>query len=339
MDKDEQAPGVVPKAPEPAAPKAEPVNAPVTAPKVEPTPAEAPKVESAPAEAPKAPEPAAPKVTPEAPKETTATPVTPAEVEAPKKEPEAPKTEPVSAPVAEEPKAEPTTANDVAAEMDRLLKESSAEDKHKPEPQLMFGKKHNHVGIIIFLSLLVLAAVGFAIFEYMTTQNAATCECQKCEQAECDCEEESISKDYLYISEWGIKIKIPKGLDHVGYSFGSTTNDVLYISGIKSGLSETERNSVDAIGTFFKGGIMLARQTVEKNNNCSSGEETELDMSCALAQYPVAYSTDEYVYMYNEDLEEPLWTDGANESLTSIEQDTIQLIIDMLSNQENYSEF
>ena len=78
----------------------------------------------------------------------------------------------------------------------------------------MMGKKHNHIAIIIILSLLVLAAVGFAIFEYFTAQNAS-CDCPKCEQTECDCkeeeeEEEVLSEDYIYVSEWGIKIKRPE---------------------------------------------------------------------------------------------------------------------------------
>lgn len=140
----------------------------------------------------------------------------------PPETPEVEKTEPAEAApeikITDEPKVKTTEApveekKDVAAEMDKLLNDEAAAPT--PAPQPMMGKKHNHVGIIILLSILVLLSVGFAIFVYFTAGQGKECDCPKCETPECNCEkeeeeEEVSSKDYIYISEWGIKIKKPE---------------------------------------------------------------------------------------------------------------------------------
>ncbi len=285
MDKDEQAPATPPTTPEVEKPE-EPI---VETPAAE-EPAEAPATE------------------------------TPA-VETPAAEPTATET-----PAVEGPAVETTPAdNNVAAEMDKLLNDDAAQAAPAPEPQPMMGKSHNHVGIIIILSILVLLSVGFAIFEYITASNAS-CDCPKCEKTECNCEEgeeeEVSSEDYLYIGEWGIKIKIPEGLEEVGYHSGSIDNDLIYISGVKSGLSAEEKTAVEASGLLNGNLVGLSRVAAEayKNDNCEA--------SCPTP----TYAADDYQYMYAS----PQTT--TYESVADIEVSTVQLIVNMLKDTGNFSE-
>lgn len=263
--------------------------------------------------------------------------------QAPNTPPEAPaveKPEPTEAApeikITDEPRVEATQApageKDVAAEMDKLLNEETAAPA--PEPQPVMGKKHNHVAIIIILSLLVLIAVGFAIFEYLTAQNAK-CDCPKCETVECNCENEkeeekeaTSSADYLYIGEWGVKIKIPEGLEKVGYRFDSTTNDSILISGLsefdQDGLSEDGKVKANQLVNY--GLVLVTRMSMEEYNEIK-------DQPCASC--PVStYSDDNYQYLYKE----PNAAYSVSEELIEIEQNITQLIITMVSNPDNFSE-
>ncbi|MBQ6510422.1 hypothetical protein IJI94_00420 [Candidatus Saccharibacteria bacterium] len=135
--------------------------------------------------------------------------------QAPATPPVTPEVEKPEEPKTEAPKEEAPVENNVAAEMDKLLKEDATKVTPAPESQPMIGKKHNHIGIIILLSILVLLSVGFAIFVYFTAGQGKECDCPKCETPECNCEkeeeeeEETSASDYIYVSEWGVKIKLP----------------------------------------------------------------------------------------------------------------------------------
>ncbi len=283
MDKDEQAPTTSPETPEVEKPA---------------EPAEAPKVEET-SKAEEASETEAP-VT-----ETTTAEATPTETESTTAETALVETEPAK--------------SDVAAEMDRLLNEEAASSKPEQEVKPMVGKSHNHVGIIIVLSFLVLISVGFAIYMYLTSNKKVPCDCPKCEQTECNCDkdddDETSSADYIYVGEWGVKFKKPE-ISNVNYAY-------------MNGSYMQEMGDMLGVGTDLDFAIYVVRDST------MNGQAMMLKTTCAtlnseaLADLNGSGCNDVKV---KDDLDLAIVYNGsfASESADLLEH---------LSNSENYSEF
>lgn len=139
----------------------------------------------------------------------------------------------------------------------------------------------------------------------------------------------SAARDYIYIGEWGIKIKIPENLHTVSYTFlGGRENDMLSVSGVicdkgqchyvPDFLEEAERGS--GLG-------ILGR---DRKSDYASIEEdgvktvVEKDGSW-ISNNVVVFEDDEYYYVY----EHPHGVTSINESEKQWEVDSVEAIGEM----------
>lgn len=106
--------------------------------------------------------------------------------------------------------------------------------------------KANNNTLIIIIALALLAIGGIivstAVFISKTQEISALSEKLSAQQTIIDknvsigiTEGQIATEDYLYIGEWGIKIKLPEGLTHVNYYYNgnSTNRTTVSINGIK----------------------------------------------------------------------------------------------------------
>lgn len=124
----------------------------------------------------------------------------------------------------------------VEATVESTLPEEPVEPK---EPK----KKSNTLAIVL-LFIFALLGIGFGVygmFFYGASDNCNTdcpkCDCPSCTENETDCPKceecepcsgsEAISADYIYLPEWGVKIKRPVG----GLSYTMTPRQTLRILG------------------------------------------------------------------------------------------------------------
>ena len=123
--------------------------------------------------------------------------------------------------------------------------------------------------------------------------------------------------DYIYVGEWGLKIKIPEELSTIGYEFSEGSyGEYLTIAGAKTENSENLFNYTDA-SKFFTGSLM--------RSNSEDGF------------YP--YGT----LVYTDDEQNKYYYEGPQADMGSTEEEIsawragVDLIKEMLTNSENYS--
>ena len=200
-------------------------------------------------------------------------------------------------------------------------------------------KKKGGNGMLIGLVLCVIAAVagiGFGVWVMMdgNTQKdnyekqISSLRNQINELQEKTSEDAADKGEYIYVGEWGIKIKIPGDLSITGYnyrtsreSFWGKTAGELAIWGFKGddsqdvpAFADSSKNA-ESIGTvmrFVKGAELRPESTPS-----------------------LLYSDDEYDYYYKR-LNVPYSID---ESEQNWESESNDLIYQMISNKDNYSEF
>lgn len=129
------------------------------------------------------------------------------------------------------------------------------------------------------------------------------------------------SEDYIYVGEWGIKIKIPENLDKVSYAFKQHSDVTggeagLVVSGVRGydgrlpGFANISEN-VDGLGYVDR---VLAGQ------GCGSG-------------YTKVFSDNGFDYCYSH----PQALFSVEDELMGLEAESTALVTSMLSNAENYS--
>lgn len=124
--------------------------------------------------------------------------------------------------------------------------------------------------------------------------------------------------DYIYIGQWGLKIKIPEGLSAIGYKFGEGNyGEYLAIAGAKTENSESLYKYTN-LENFLAGQIL------------KSNSEDGFYPYGAL----VYTDSDQNKYYY----EGPQADMGSTEEETSAWQAGANLIKEMLMNPDNYSE-
>lgn len=181
------------------------------------------------------------------------------------------------------------------------------------------GKRPNGmlIGLILCI-VLAIGGIGFGVYEMISSnQKIADLENEIAELKAALIVEEPEDGKFLYVGEWGLKIKIPEELTTVSYEYvpykdGSSS---LTVAGATEGeFAFPDFASVE--GTFGMAKIMR----VPADLGFSYGE--------------VIFSDDEYEYVYSGDL--PLVSEG--EELRVWEEESAAVVEAMLSNAENYSE-
>ena len=130
--------------------------------------------------------------------------------------------------------------------------------------------------------------------------------------------------DYIYVGEWGLKIKIPENLKRVGYNYVGRSDDVyrnLYVSGVSEdsdGLPDFANTSMNPLGIGA-----VARYSLDADPEVSSSEYLG----------KLVFSDEKYGYYYGS----PQAYYSGDENKKELEIKSIEIIKEMLTNPENYS--
>lgn len=129
--------------------------------------------------------------------------------------------------------------------------------------------------------------------------------------------------DYIYVGEWGLKIKIPEGLSTVSYEFSyGSGNTKIAVWGV-----DCSKGGCQAFPEFAD---------VNKNSSMSLGSVSRFSKGTELspASAPtLVFSDDEYDYYYYH----PQAVYSMNEDEKELEASSTVMIKEMLSNKDNYS--
>ena len=200
-------------------------------------------------------------------------------------------------------------------------------DKPKKNKGMIFG--------MVFLAILAIGGIGFGVWEMMDgkTQLAKKDEeivelnnrlaednQSTSDETTVDNDETSSNNavDYVYIGEWGLKIKIPEELNIIGYKFSeSNYGEHLAIAAAKTDNSENTFKYTD-VDNFFAGSIV--------KSNSEDGF------------YP--YGT----LVYTDSKQNKYYYEGPQADMGSTEEETnawragASLVKEMITNSDNYSE-
>lgn len=121
--------------------------------------------------------------------------------------------------------------------------------------------------------------------------------------------------NYIYVGEWGLKIKMPAELRKVNYSF---SNNAVCVSGIVAGRAVLSDKFANLYENFP--GLGCVHKTTDDN----TGKDCEKVFSKNGYSYCVTSS--DYLFSQDEDDKD-------------LEKDSIKLVHDILTNVDNYSEF
>lgn len=137
------------------------------------------------------------------------------------------------------------------------------------------------------------------------------------------------SKDYIYIGEWGIKIKIPDGLKYIDYSFENSISDgnneypedysTILFNGIASSSDKTSAKE-------------FLRQA--RVNRCYTAWISRTPKSTFDIRGQLIFEDENYNYSYMHS--QAACSDGKVGS-TDVESEGNSLIINMLTDSSNYS--
>jgi len=225
-------------------------------------------------------------------------------------------------------------------------------------------KHHKSTVVIIILAIVACAGIGFGIFEMVMNgqanqksgelvqeleqKNEALKQAEEKlgvqieieDEAKADDEEEKISevkvqaaRDYIYVGEWGVKIKIPENLVSVSYSFVAG-KDVLHVSGAQYDGQQYYPRFLEYVTEHGQGLGDLYRwqknnRTIKLNTN---GDAKELTQDGHFAG-TVVYEDEDYYITYAH----PQALIGIEKSEIDWEMASTNLIMDMLMN--NISSF
>ena len=215
-------------------------------------------------------------------------------------------------------------------------------------PSIVGRKDRKTVWILAIVLLLIVAAggVGFGVWAYMdgnTQKEQLSAQVNDLQEQNSELQEQLASgsntgtgmsggteggtintADYIYVGEWGIKIKISEGLSMVSYKFvqgrteeiGNTTS--LIVSGaVGDGLPRYADFSYNADGLGF-----VRRFSRSNGQNECIGSR-------------MVTSDDEYIYCYFHP--QVAYSVDDSESNADDEAEAVDLVQEMLLNAENYS--
>lgn len=185
-----------------------------------------------------------------------------------------------------------------------------------PTPEKPKQKTKMSNVLMLIMVFITLCGVGFGVYGFFfkepkTITKTVTVEAEKSEEVA------QSSPDYIYIGEWGIKIKKPADLKNISYSFN---NGILYLTGIKS------TQEVATVPEFAQ----IEKMSLGALSRIAINEQTEEADPCTSAYQDENYK---YCYSHNQDVYS---TDETNKNL---EVESANLIQTMLTTKENYSKF
>ena len=209
------------------------------------------------------------------------------------------------------------------------------------------GKKTGWILGLVILAIIAAGGVGFGVWAWMdgNTQKDALNEqisSLKKQNNELldqmggdtiiniDTDTNADTADYIYVGEWGIKIKIPEGLNYVSYEFKQ-----------HGGTDQTDGSSVTVFGTV--GDSLSDFANLYKNNsplgavsrvskNAVEFIGTEFEGTCG-PYMGLVFSDNDYNYCY----EHPQSVYSTNKTEQDLETESVELIQSMLNNASNYS--
>ena len=144
------------------------------------------------------------------------------------------------------------------------------------------------------------------------------------------------ASDYIYVGEWGLKIRIPEGLNRVSYAFKQ-----------HGGASQTEGTTVSVYGTLGDGLPDFANPYKNKDalgaiskvsKDAYSGPEydgVEEERRACGVDGGLVFSDDSYNYCYSH----PQAVYSISEEEKDLEVRSTELIKTMLTNSDNYHSF
>lgn len=253
-------------------------------------------------------------------------------------------------PVASRPVASRPTVRPVAPRPVSSAPVSEPKEANEPTfdngPSVV-GKKERKTGWVLALILLFIIAaggVGFGVWIYLdsnTQKDQLNSQINDLQQQNAELQDELASSnnttinidangeavntaDYIYVGEWGMKIKVPENLNNVSYKFSH---------GYAEGVGET--TSVTVSGVLGEGMQKFADFTY---NQSGLGIVTEFSKETAGSECVssrMVFSNDEYIYCYSHP--QVLYSLGDPESDSESEASAVDAIEGMLLNAENYS--
>lgn len=224
----------------------------------------------------------------------------------------------------------------------------SQNDKSDNSEKTKMSKKQI-VGLVV-LSLIALGGVLFGIYG-MNSQNEqvaelkARAETAEGKVAELETEKVTITdpdsgtieivddvevatadtEGYIYIGEWGLKIKIPDDLTYVSYKFNSRPDEgteILYINGTKGTRSSMPSFSNTSINDVWLVGLARYASDFDTSTIPGSGSAGEL-----------VYTDNGYNYYASG----PQSVRSTNESDTELEVQSVNYILEVLRDPNSYS--
>lgn len=219
------------------------------------------------------------------------------------------------------------------------------------------ARKKPYVVTIVILIVLLLGVMGFGVYEVLMNlrledeiaeirqENENLSVEMQGEQEKTETEDETeqveekteateeASEDYIYVGQWGIKIKVPEELKNISYNF--TGSDVLYVSGVVCGNGRCQYVPQFLKNSAERGTGLGALSRVPKDQaypeTIKIGEYAKSNW-LERGYGKVVYIEDDYFYAYEK--ANGLW---GPESEWEWEKESTNLVEEMLKN--NISEF
>ncbi len=214
-----------------------------------------------------------------------------------------------------------------------IKNESSSADKPKKNIGIAI--------VVIALALVAVGGIGFGIWAVLDgNQKAKDLNVQidtlKAQLAEKDNSENVVvestengetgvvvnAKEYIFVSEWGIKIKIPRELKDVSYTYHNDGNGIgmLAVAGVSSSSSSDD---IPEFANLF-----------ENNTGLGAISRTPKGAEVSIASPPsLVFSDNNYDYYYSH----PQAAFSNDEAEIQLEVESTGIVEDMLKDEENYS--
>ena len=205
------------------------------------------------------------------------------------------------------------------------------------------GKKTGWILAIVFLLIVAAGGVGFGVWAMMdgnAQKDVLNSQISALKQQNSELQDklgnggdtiinidadgnEVNTADYIYVGEWGLKIKIPENLEDINY---------VYLGDGYAGLCTTVGVSA-AIAKNGSGVPSFVKSSVESNSYLGYIQRCPLDVEYEYYSSTVSVEDDEFRYYYNH----PQDVYSIDEAEKSWETESVDLIQSMLTNMENYS--
>ncbi len=219
-------------------------------------------------------------------------------------------------------------------EQNQTMPEQPVSTQVVPAPK----KKNSAMALVIILLLLIAAGgVGFGVWAMMdgnAREETAKKQCSSSSTSIINCDVDSTNtdnvsvdtKEYIYIGEWGLKIKIPDTLSYVSYKFNNFGDGVANL-GVRA---TTGSGELPDFANPLKNSEVLGYVSRIKKDTYNEMQEGVCGWDSNLV-----FSDGDYNYCVS--LSQAYYSTSAEE--LELEKQARTTIGEMLGNAENYSKF